>query len=75
MKIGVPCAVPMDEIAKGMHMAGVPWARFDEYFATVLALDEKKKANGAEMCHNTIMTAGREGQSGDMAFAAHGGGY
>jgi len=72
-KIGVPCAVPMDEIVKGM--AGVPWIRFHEYFATVSALDEEKKANGTEMCHNTIMTAVREGQSADMAFAAHGGDY
>ena len=56
-------------------MAGVPWIRFHEYFATVSALDEKKKANGTEMCHNTIMTAVREGQSADMAFAAHGGDY
>jgi hypothetical protein len=72
-KIGVPCPVHMDEIAKGM--AGVPWIRFHEYFATVSALDNKKRVNGTEMCHNTVMTTMKEGTSKDMAFAVHGGDY
>ena len=70
-KIGVPCPVPMDAVAAGM--AGVPWIRFHEYFATVSALDDKKRPNGTAMCHNTIVTAAREGSSPDMAFAVHGG--
>jgi hypothetical protein len=75
-KVGAPCLVPMDAVAKGM--AGVPWIRFHEYFATLSPLRESKpgRANGTAMCHNTIVTAMREGQgSSPSGFAVHGGNY
>jgi hypothetical protein len=66
----------LDEVADGM--AGAPWIRYHEYFAALSELHQpssSSKANGTEMCHNTIMTAMREAAIPNMAFAGHGGNY
>jgi hypothetical protein len=73
-KVGHPCAVPMDEVVKGM--AGVPWIRFHEYFADLPPLKQSQpRINGSTMCHNMVKTTMRQASLPDMAFAVHGGTY